>query len=77
MTDDPVLDALRTLPEHAPDRRRESRVRAACHAKIERRARREQIATRILQGATAAALFAYLASVLSAALRVAIGALVW
>ncbi len=77
MTDDPLLNALRALPEHAPDRRRQSSVRAACHAKIERRAKRQQIATRILQGATAAALFAYLASVLSAALRVAIGAPAW
>ena len=77
MTDDPLFDALRALPEHAPDTRREARVRATCHTRIQRRAKRNQIATRLLQGATAAALCAYLASVLSAALRVAIGAPAW
>ena len=77
MTNDPIFDALRGLPEHAPDPRRELRVRAACHARIQRRAKRNEIATRVLQGATAAALCAYLASVLSAALRVAIGAPPW
>ncbi len=74
MTDDTLFEALRALPQHAPDTRREVRVRAACHARIRGRAKRRQIATRVLQGATAAALCAYLASVLSAALQVAIGA---
>lgn len=74
MTDDPLFDALRALPEHAPDTSREARVRATCHARIQRRAKRKQIATRVLQGATAAALCAYIALVLSAVLRVAIGA---
>lgn len=77
MTDDPLFDALQALPEHAPDTRREARVRAACHTRIQRRARRKQIATRLLQGATAAALCAYLVSVLSVALRVAMGATAW
>jgi hypothetical protein len=73
MTGDPLFDALQTLPEHAPGARREARIRAACHARIQRRAKRGRIATHVLQGAAAAALCAYLASVLSAALRVAIG----
>lgn len=77
MTDDPLFDALRALPERAPDPRRGARVRAACHASIQRRAKRNQFATRVLHGATAAALCAYLTSVLSAALRVAIGAPAW
>ena len=77
MTDDPLFDALRALPEHASDPRREARVRATCHGRIQRRAKRKQIATRVLQGATAVALCAYLASVLSAALRVAIGSPAW
>ncbi len=70
MTDDPLFDALRALPEHAPDPRREDRVRVTCHARIQCRAKRKQIATRVLQGVTAAALCACLASVLSPALRV-------
>lgn len=73
MNDDPLFDALQALPEHAPAAHREARVRAACHARIQRRTKRAMIAARLLQGATAAALCAYLASVLSAALRVAIG----
>jgi hypothetical protein len=77
MTDDPLFDALRALPEYAPDTHREARVRAACHARVQHRAKRKEIATRVLQGATAAALCVYLASVLSAALRVAIGAPAW
>jgi hypothetical protein len=77
MTDDPLFDALGTLPQYAPDARREAIVRAACHSRIQSRAKRQQIATRVLQGATAAALCAYLASVLSAALRVIIGAPAW
>ena len=77
MSDDPLIDAIRALPEHTPDPRREARVRAACHARIARRARRKRLATLLLQGATAAALSAYLASVLSAALRVAISAPAW
>jgi len=77
MTDDPLFDALRALSEPAPDPRREARVRAACHTRIQRGAKRKQAATLVLQGATAAALCAYLASVLSAALRVAIGAPGW
>ena len=77
MTDDPLFDALRALPEHAPDPRREDRVRATCHASIQRHGKRKQIATRVLHGATAAVLCAYLASVLSAALRVAIGTPAW
>ena len=77
MTDDPLFDALRALPEQAPDPRRGARVRAACHASIQRRAKRKQIAIRALHSATAAALCAYLASVLSAALSVAIGAPAW
>ena len=74
MTGDPLFDALRALPIHAPGTRREDRVRAACHARIQRRAKRRHIGARVLQGATVAALCAYLAAVLSAALRVAIGA---
>ena len=77
MTDDPLFDALRALPQHAPDARREARVLPTCHARIQRRAKRKQIATHVLQGATAAALCAYLTSVLCAALRVAIGAPAW
>ena len=77
MTDDPLFDALRALPGHVPDSRREASVRAACHTRIQRRTKRKQIATRLLHGATAAALCAYLASVLSAAQRVAIGAQAW
>ena len=77
MTDDPLFDALRALPGHAPDPCRGARVRAACHARIQRRVKRNQIAIRVLHGATAAALCAYLTSVLSAALRVAIGAPTW
>lgn len=77
MNDDPLFEALQALSEHAPDRRREVRVRAICHARIQSRAKRRQIGTRLLQGATAAALCAYLASVLSAALRVAIAAPAW
>ena len=69
MIDDTLFDALRALPEHAPDTRREARVRATCHARIQRRAKRKRIATRVLQGATAAALCVYLVSVLSVALR--------
>jgi hypothetical protein len=77
MTDDPLFDALRALPEQAPDPCRGARVRSACHASIQRRVRRDQIAIRVLNSATAAALCAYLASVLSAALRVAISAPAW
>ena len=77
MTDDPLFDALRVLAEHAPDPRRGARVLASCHAMMERRVRRKQIATRLLHGATAAALCAYLVSVLSAALGVAIGSPAW
>ena len=77
MTDDPLFDALRGLPEQAPDPRRRARVRAACHASIQRRVQRSQFAIRVLDGATAAALCAYLVSVLSAALRVAMGAPAW
>ncbi len=77
MTDDPLFDALRALPEHASDARREARVRVTCHARIQCRAKRRRIVTHILHGATAAALCAYLASVLSAALRLAIGAGAW
>ena len=77
MTDDPLFDALAALPQHSPDPRREARVRAICHASIQRRLKRKQIATHVLNAATAAVLFAYLASVLSAALRVAVGARVW
>jgi hypothetical protein len=77
MNEDPLFDALKALTEHAPDPRREVRVRAACHARIQSRAKRKQIGTRLLQGATAAALCAYLASVLFAALRVAIAAPAW
>ncbi len=74
MSDDPLFDALRGLPEQAPDPCRGARVRATCHASIQRRARRMPIGFRVLHGAAAAALCAYLASVLSAALRVAVGA---
>jgi hypothetical protein len=77
MTDDPLFDALRALPEHTSDPRREARVCVTCHARIQCRAKRKQIATRVLQGVTAAALCTYLASVLSAALRVVIGAPAW
>jgi hypothetical protein len=77
MTDDPLFEALRALPEHAPDPGREARVRAICHASVQRHAKRKQIATGMLHCATVAALCAYLASVLSAALRVAIGAHAW
>lgn len=77
MTGDPLLEALRALPEHAPDTVREARVRAACHARIRRRAKRKQVADRALQAVTAAALCAYLASVLSAVLRIAVGAPAW
>ncbi len=71
MTDDPLWDALRALPAHTADPKREARLRAACHARIARRARRERIVAGVLQGATAAAMLAYLTSVLSFALRLA------
>jgi hypothetical protein len=77
MTDDPLFDVLRALPQHAPDPRREARVRAACHAGVRRRVKRDRIASRVLHGVTAASLGAYLISVLSSALRVAIGAHAW
>ncbi len=69
MTDDPLWDALRALPEHAQKPGRKTRVRAACHARIARRARRSRIVSGVLQGATAAAMLAYVTSVLSVALR--------
>ncbi len=71
MTDDPLWDALRALPQHAEDPRREARVRAACRARIARCARRKRIVDGVLQGATAAAVLAYVTSVLSVALRLA------
>jgi len=37
---DPMLRALRHLPDAAPDEARESRVRARCHAALERARRR-------------------------------------
>ena len=77
MTDDPLFDALRALAKHPPSARREARVRARCHAILERRVKRKQIATRLLAGATGAALCAYLVSVLSAALRLALGSPAW
>ncbi len=77
MTNDPLFDALQALPEYAPDTRREARLRTTCHKHIRRRGKRRQIATRVLQGATAVVLCAYLTSVLSVALRVAIGAPGW
>ena len=77
MTGDPLYDALRALPEQAPDPLRGVRVRAACHASIQRRVKRKQIAIRAFHGATAAALCVYLASVLSAALRLAACAPSW
>ena len=77
MTGDPLFDALRALPEHAPDSRLEARVRAACHTRIQRGAKRKHAAALVLQGATAVALCAYLASVLFAALPVAIAGPAW
>jgi hypothetical protein len=77
MNGDPLFDALQRLPHHAPGPRGEARVRAACHQRIQARAKRQRIITGMLQGATAAALCGYLASVLSMALRTAIGAAGW
>lgn len=77
MAHDPLFDALRALPEHSPDTRRGARVRATCRRRIQCRAQHRQIATRMLQGATAAAVCAYLASVISAALRVVISVQAW
>jgi hypothetical protein len=77
MPDDPLFDALRALADLPPDPRREARVRGTCHARIHRHVKHRRIATHVLHGATAAALCAYLASVLSSALIVALGTSAW
>jgi len=43
---DPMLRALRHLPDAAPDEARESRVRVRCHAALERVRRRRDRAAR-------------------------------
>ncbi len=77
MNDDPLWNALRALPEQPEDPRREARVRAVCHARVARRGRRRRIVAGVLQGATAAAMLAYLTSVLSVALRLALTSPAW
>ena len=47
---DPMLRALRRLPDAAPDEAREARVRARCHAALERARRRRE---RPARGSTA------------------------
>jgi hypothetical protein len=70
--DDPLFEALGSLPESAPDPIRAARIRARCRRKILNRGRRRRMAMRVFDGAIAAALSAYLFSVLRAALPWAI-----
>jgi hypothetical protein len=75
--DDPLLQRLAGLPFIEPDLKRETRVRARCHAEIARRALRQARAGRNLRSsglvdlAAAAALCFYLAAVIAEAARLA------
>jgi len=78
--DDPLMDALASLPELSPSPRREHAVRARCHEELRRRAdrraraaQRRQLAGWCFDTAAGLGVCAYLAIVLQAALRLALG----
>ena len=78
--DDPLMDALAGLPESSPGPRREHAVRARCHQELRRRAdrqaraaQRKRLAGWCFDAGAALGACAYLAIVLQAALRLALG----
>lgn len=78
--DDSLLDALASLPEWSPNRRREHAVRMRCHKELrhraERRARaaqRRRLVGWCFDASAALGACAYAAIVLQAAIRFALG----
>lgn len=78
--DDSLLDALASLPERSPNRRREHAVRMRCHEELrhraERRARaaqRRRLVGWCFDASAALGACAYAAIVLQAAIRFALG----
>ena len=78
--DDSLLDALASLPEWSPNRRREHAVRMRCHKELrhhaERRARaaqRRRLVGWCFDASAALGACAYAAIVLRAAIRFALG----
>ncbi len=77
LNDDPVFEALASLPPIVPDAGREARVRARCHAAISKRATLRGRVSKNLSGAVFAAvsgaafLCAYLAEVFAEVVRLA------
>jgi len=78
--EDSLMDALASLPESSPDRRREHAVRVRCHEKLMRRAdrqaraaQRRQFAGWCVDASAGLGVCAWLAVVLQAALRLALG----
>jgi hypothetical protein len=78
--DDSLLDALASLPEWPPNRRREHAVRMRCHEELRQRAeRRARAAQRrrlvgwCFDASAALGVCAYAAIVLQAAIRFALG----
>jgi len=78
--DDSLMDALASLPESSPSPRREEAVRVRCHealrhraSKQARAAQRKRFAGWCFDASAGLAVGAYLAIVLQAALRLALG----
>jgi hypothetical protein len=72
--DDPLPRALQTLPSVSPGADREARVRAKCHARLARHARREatreaSVSTVVIQSLLGGLCALYFAAILHDALR--------
>jgi anti-sigma-K factor RskA len=80
LPDDSLMDGLTSLPELSPSPRREHGVRVRCHKELRRRAdrqaraaQRKRLAVWCFDAGAGLAVCAYLAIVLQATLRVALG----
>ena len=80
IADDPLSDALASLPEWSPSRRREHALRMRCHRELrnraERRARavqRPRLVTWCFDAGAGLVACAYAVIVLQAAMRLALG----